>query len=105
MFLIIDALDECPKGEKREELLETITEIVSWPSTNVHLLVTSRKEYDIAESLTPSLTTPAISVQGSQVTLDIELYIDTQVANKMKRVTEDTKAEIKEALVEKADGM
>lgn len=27
MFLIIDILDECPKGEKREELLEFTVEI------------------------------------------------------------------------------
>ena len=105
MFLIIDALDECPKGEKREELLELIVEITSWPSTNLHILVTSRKEYDITESLTPLLTTLAISVQGSQVASDIEIYIDTQLATKMKRVTKDMKMEIKEALVQKADGM
>ncbi|KAL9099954.1 MAG: hypothetical protein Q9187_009425, partial [Circinaria calcarea] len=105
IFLIIDALDECPKGEQREELLEVIVGIASWPSTNLNILVTSRKDYDIAESLTPLLTIPAIAIQGPQVASDIDLYIETQLASKMNRVINDMKSEIKQALIQKADGM
>ena len=62
LYLVFDALDECPKGEKRHELLDLITEIRSWPSSKCHLLVTSREEVDIKQVLTPLLTAPAMLI-------------------------------------------
>jgi hypothetical protein len=83
LFIVVDALDECPKDdgkELRNELLDLITEIKSWSSSNIHLLVTSRLEYDIKEKLAPLLTAPAISIQGSEVEGDIKKHIKDQLA-------------------------
>jgi len=57
IFVVADALDECPtsKGE-REELLELIRDIIALSPSKIHLLVTSRPEFDIKEML-PSLPT------------------------------------------------
>ncbi|KAL9045457.1 MAG: hypothetical protein Q9214_001499 [Letrouitia sp. 1 TL-2023] len=48
IYLIVDALDECLG---REELLAYIKEFTSWRDINLHILTTSRREWDIEESL------------------------------------------------------
>src|ERR1700730_3562492 len=50
VYLIFDALDECPK---RWELLRWLEGIISARLDGVHLLVTSRWEEDIRASLVP----------------------------------------------------
>ena len=48
IFIILDALDE---SVERPELLADIEEIFEWENTNLHILITSRREKDIEESL------------------------------------------------------
>ena len=105
IFFIIDALDECPKGDDRHELLKTLTDIKKWSLPNLHMFVTSRSESDIEEALTPLLTTPAIPIKGPNVASDIELYIESQLSARFKKMPANLKAEIREALIQKADGM
>ena len=80
VFIVIDALDECPKGYERGELLQLIRDIKSWSLPNLHLLSTSRQEPDIEDELTPLLTSAAIPIQGSEVESDIKLYIASELA-------------------------
>jgi hypothetical protein len=51
IYIIIDALDECPNvsgtPSAREEILELVEELVDLKLPNVHLCVTSRPEVDI----------------------------------------------------------
>jgi ankyrin repeat domain-containing protein 50 len=48
VFIVIDALDECPKADdEREKLLNTICVILSLECDSLHMLCTSRKETDI----------------------------------------------------------
>ena len=105
IFFVIDALDECPKGDERYELLKTLAYIKEWSLPNLHILVTSRSESDISEALTPLLTTPEILIQGPTVASDIELYIEDQLSIWFKNIPADLKAEIRETLIHKADGM
>ncbi|KAH0533900.1 hypothetical protein FGG08_007482, partial [Glutinoglossum americanum] len=110
IFIVTDALDECPKNKEkefREELLELITEVKDWSTSNIHLLVTSRLEPDIEEALTPLLTARAISIQGSQVESDIKLHISSQLKTdpKLKQWPSEVKTEIEEALTAGANGM
>ena len=107
VFMVIDALDECPRDGDREEILGLIAEMKSWSPSNLHLLITSRQETDIEEKLVTLLTTPAISIQGSQVAPDIELYVNDQIATvtKWKKLEVGLRLEIKEALVKGANGM
>ena len=45
VFIVADALDECPNnGTVRRDLLEQIKDMITQSSSNVHLLVTSRSE-------------------------------------------------------------
>jgi hypothetical protein len=110
IFIVADALDECPKGREkgfREELLELIVEVKAWPISNIHLLVTSRPEPDIGEKLTPLLTTKAISIQGSEVESDIKLYIGSQLSTdpKLRKWSSEVKEEIEKTLIAGAKGM
>lgn len=107
VFIVVDALDECPKDGERGELLELIREIESWSLSNFHLLVTSRQEPDIQGALTPLLTSIAIPVQGSEVESDIKLHIASELAtdSKLRRLPDGVKAEIENTLAAGANGM
>jgi hypothetical protein len=109
VFIVIDALDECPKNgdEPRRELLELVLEIAGWPALNVHLLAASRPEPDIEEALRPLLKIEPISIQGSQVASDIKLHITSQLArdSRLRKWPDEIKEEIESALTTGANGM
>lgn len=107
LFIVVDALDECPKHGKREELLELIAEIKAWSLSNLHLLVTSRHEPDIEKALTPLLKSSAIPIQGPQVESDIKLYNDRQLAidPKLEKWSREVKVEIENTPAAGANAM
>lgn len=107
VFVILDALDECPKIGERELLLETIAEIVSQACDNLHILVTSRRERDIEDALLPLLTLPPISIQGLGLAEDIKMYISWQLAtdSRLKKWSICIKAEMQRRLEAGANGM
>ena len=106
-YIILDALDEC---EDRHELLPNLEQIVSWEDVNLHVLVTSRREIDIDEALTPfSSSRNRINIHNTLVNADIRTYVHDrlQVDRKLKRWQKDlnTQREIEDTLMRKADGM
>ena len=107
VFIIIDAIDECPKNGERDELLAAISDIQSRSIDTFHILVTSRRESDIEAVLLPMVTTPAISLQGSHVDLDIQSHISHQLATdpKLKKWSPEIKDEIRHTLATGANGM
>jgi hypothetical protein len=106
-YLVVDALDECPKGLEREKLLKLVQRIMLLSLSNLHLLVTSRPESDIKNVLSLLLTGSVVSVQGSAVNSDIELYICEELAmdSKLSKWPNHIKADIKDTLVAGANGM
>jgi hypothetical protein len=76
VYLIFDALDECPK---RRELLRWLEGIISAKLDGVHLLVTSRWEEDIRACLEPLI--PNVIDIGSEVDGDIQIYIREALQN------------------------
>ena len=111
IYLIIDALDECPNTTKlpppREKVLELIEKLVRLNLPNLHLCITSRPEVDIRASL-EALTTKCIPVHeqiGQKK--DIEDYVRSVVYSdrSMKRWRDEDKKLVVETLTEKADGM
>lgn len=107
VFIILNALDECPKGEDRDCLLTVLANIESKSLQNLHTLVTSRREPDIEENLKAYLTSQPISLQGSEVDWDIRSHISSVLATdpKLKKWSEDIKQEIETALAQGANGM
>ncbi|GKZ34987.1 hypothetical protein AbraIFM66950_005426 [Aspergillus brasiliensis] len=70
IFLILDALDECPETVSRKErsfLLPLLTDLQKKCSDKVHILVTSRPEPDIIEHLRECTALDLEERQGSDI--------------------------------------
>lgn len=83
VFIILDALDECDETEcgetkcgERENLLKVIEKIAGWETDGLHILATSRKEYDI-ERRTELICEKRdrVELQDSQVNDDICIHV------------------------------
>ena len=111
IYLIMDALDECPNGSgipsSREKVLRLVKELVCLHRTNLRLCVTSRPEFDI-RSVLKLLATQQISLhdEGGQKQ-DIIEYITSVVRSdeRMKKWRNNDKAMVIEKLTAKVDGM
>ena len=113
IYLIIDALDECPgtSGIKspREEVLGLVTALVELHIPSLRLCVTSRPEIDIQTILEPLTSTSnrvSLHDQNGQ-RRDIVDYVSSVVYQdlKMKKWRENDKRHVIETLSERADGM
>ncbi|RJE20403.1 Ankyrin repeat protein [Aspergillus sclerotialis] len=82
-YIFLDALDESPRDCKREGVLRAIQVIRSWSIPSVHLLVTSRKELNIRESLGPSCDQD-LSLRNSEIERDIANFVSYQLKNDAK---------------------
>ena len=111
IYIIIDALDECPnfpgRPSAREEVLEFVEELVGLKLPDVHLCVASRPEMDIRLVLEP-LTSLRISLHdeiGQKE--DIIKYINYVVRSdrNMRRWKEEDKQLVIDTLSDKANGM
>ena len=111
IYIIIDALDECPDVvgtlSAREEVLELLEDLVSSKLPNLHLCVASRPEIDIRRSLEP-LEPLQISLHDeSGQKDDIIKYIKSVVYSdrKMRGWRDEDKELVIEVLSENANGM
>ncbi len=111
IYLIMDALDECPNDSgipsSREKVLELVKELVELHDPNLRLGVTSRPQFDIRITLGPFATQQISLHDESGQKQDIIDYVTSVVRsdNKMKRWRDDDKNMVIEKLTEKADGM
>jgi len=111
IYLIIDALDECPDSSglptPREQVLDLLKDLVELSLPNLHLCVTSRPEIDIRTVLEP-LTSRSVSLHNqSGQKKDIIEYVASVVSSdaKMRRWRDEDKKLVIETLSERADGM
>ncbi|UKZ57639.1 hypothetical protein TrVGV298_011499 [Trichoderma virens] len=117
-YIVIDALDECPKlkGE-RAELMKSLNHILTATATatatasNFHIFCTSRKEADIDVELHNHLSRPEtaeinLSSCKEEMEQDISRYIDSTLSNANYNTWYPAiRAEVKRKLIEKSDGM
>jgi hypothetical protein len=111
MYIILDALDECPDTSgvrsPRDHVLELVVDLVDLHLRNLHICVTSRPETGIRDCL-ELLTSYNVSLHeqiGQKE--DIAKYIVSEVdfIAKKKRWRQDDKELVIETLSEKSDGM
>ena len=111
MYIIIDALDECPNisgmPTAREQVLEFLEHFVKSELPNVHICVSSRLEIDIRNSLEPlEPFRMSLHDEGGQKA-DISSYINAVVHSDLRMRTwrEGDKKLVIDTLSDKADGM
>jgi len=111
VYLVIDALDECPStsslSSPREKLLSFLEDLVEAQLPNLRICVTSRPEVDITAILKP-LAFRSISLHDeSGQKKDIMKYIESIVnTNKdMQNWNPEHKELVIDVLTKKADGM
>ncbi|KAN0136165.1 hypothetical protein V8E53_006025 [Lactarius tabidus] len=113
VYLIFDALDECPNTSgiptAREQVLDLVKELVGLHLSSLHICVTSRPEVNIRYAL-EGLASCLVSLQDeSGQNEDIANYIKSVVHSPsdthMKRWKEEDKDLVIKTLSERADGM
>jgi hypothetical protein len=111
IFLIVDALDECPDTPSlpspREKVLTLLKDLIELKHPSLRICVTSRPEANIKAILEP-LTFCSISLHdeiGQKE--DIKNYIKSVVATngRMKNWNAEYKQLVIDALTERSDGM
>ena len=113
IYLIMDALDECPDTSEvpspRNRILQLLKRLVYLHLPNVRICVTSRPEFDIQDFLGP-LTSRQVSLHDqSGQKQDIANYVRSVVYSDMepymRRWRKEDKEFVIETLSERADGM
>jgi hypothetical protein len=113
IYLIIDAIDECPNTSgipsSRDQVLALVERFVALKLPNLHLCVTSRPEADIRISLEPLTSmSNAISLHDeSGQEKDIIEFVTSVVRTdkNMRRWREEDKELVISTLSERAAGM
>jgi len=111
IFLIVDALDECPNtsalSSPREKILALLEDLIDLQLPHLRICVTSRPEADIKPVLDP-LAFRSVSLHEERGQKeDIENYIKSVVNTnrRMQRWTPEHKQLVIDVLTERADGM
>jgi len=113
VYVIIDALDECPNTtgmpSLRKQVLTLVERLVELNAPNLHLCITSRPEIDIRTSLEPlTSTSNRISLHDETGQKDdINEFIKAVVYSddNMRRWPDKDKELVVETLSNRADGM
>jgi len=111
IFIILDALDECPnfsgRPSAREEVLELMEELVDLELPNVHLCVASRPEIDIRMSLDPLASLQISLHEESGQKRDIIEYIKSVVHSDrtMRRWRNEDQDMVIDTLSQNVDGV
>jgi hypothetical protein len=111
VYLIIDALDECPSTSAmpspREQVLKLVEQLIQSSITNLRICITSRPETDIKAVLQPS-TFRSVSLHDESGQMeDIEEYIRSVVNTdaRNRRWKQEDKDHVIDFLTRHADGM
>src|SRR5712671_2552205 len=111
VYIIMDALDECPNTpgllSPREEVLELVKELVSSRFPNLRLCVTSRAEVDIRAVLLPLVPFRVVLHDEGGQKQDLANYVEAVVQSdrNIRRWREEDKKLVIDTLSKEAMGM
>lgn len=107
-FIVVDALDECPK-KQRQILLEKLDIIGQKSVSLVRIFASSRPNSDIREYFRK---TPRLEILAKTNSGDIEDYVKSELENRIKtrkfldgHPSPEIVTMVSESLIEQADGM
>ena len=113
VYLIMDALDECPDKSgvppARKQVLGLIKELVNLHFPGLHICITSRPEVDISDAL-GSLASQTVSLQDelgqkNDIAGYVRFVVHSGMSTSMKQWRKDDKEHVIETLSERAGGM
>ncbi len=105
VYILFDALDESPRYGQRDQVLNTIETMRKWLLPGLHLLVTSRDEPDIRESLSP-VGNEEVNMKNAEINHDISNFISGQLEIDPKlRKWRAHHHRIQQVLAERAQGV
>ncbi|OGM48001.1 hypothetical protein ABOM_002743 [Aspergillus bombycis] len=103
LFLVLDALDECPERSGRSErkvLLSLLAGLNESHKNKLHILATSRPEQDIRATLERC---PTVDLEA-QLAEDVETFVHAEVSNgRLRDFKEDIKARVLDQLLRTQD--
>ncbi len=105
VYILLDALDESPRYEQRDHILNTIRTMRKWLLPGMHLLVTSRDDPDIGESL-DAASDEEVILKNDKIDRDISDFISGQLkTDRRLRKLDKYHGQIQQALTEGAQGV
>lgn len=101
VYILLDALDE----SQREQVLDAIETMRNWSLPGLHVLVTSRDEPDIRDSLSPS-EDEDVTMRNAKIDQDISYFISGQLnTNRKLRKLRAYHDRIQKILAERSQGV
>ncbi len=105
VYIVLDAIDESPRLGARGHVLDTIEVMQKWSLPGLHLLVTSRDEPDVRNSLDLSLG-QEVKMRNTGIDKDITDFISSQLhTNRRLQKWLPYSNKIQEKLAERARGV
>ena len=105
VYLLLDALDECPVGDTRDYVMSMIQTMRQWSLPGLHLLVTSRDILNIRQVLDVEAQN-TVALKNDNVSEDIQRYVSHQVDHDPQlRRWGDHRDTIKQQLAQRASGV
>jgi ankyrin repeat domain-containing protein 50 len=105
VYILLDALDESPRFERRDGVLKILDKMRKWHLPGLHMLVTSRDEPDIRESLNP-MRDEQVVMKNDEISGDISDFISGRLkTDRELRKLDKYHSQIQQALTEGAQGM
>lgn len=106
VFIVIDALDECPD---QDMVIPLIAALVHDCSSKIKICVTSRREQYILHSFA-KLKCPTIEIEAKKVDEDIAVFVDAEISRRsadyaFDAMDQQLKDDIKAVLVAQSNGM
>lgn len=99
VYIILDALDECPQKpnhHERESLLSLLVSIAERYKENIHILTTSRPEQDISQTMK---SFPSINLE-QRLAKDVETFVRAQLdGGSLRELDADTKVLVIDTLL------
>ncbi|KXJ85775.1 hypothetical protein Micbo1qcDRAFT_99108, partial [Microdochium bolleyi] len=105
VYVVLDALDECPAPGFRSDLLDALVDMVNATPKQLHLLATSRNERDIAQAM-ETISHDKIALRNDSVDSDIASYVSAQLeSNRRLQKWRQHRQRIEDVFAEKAQGV
>ncbi|KAI8623610.1 ankyrin repeat-containing domain protein [Xylariaceae sp. FL1651] len=103
VYLVVDALDECPKKERRAFYEKALKPILS---ANISLMISSRKEPDIEQTLR-GISSCEIRIENDDINADVRAHVESVISQDrmLQAMKPSIQKEIIDGIVSGARGM